>query len=400
VERLVRGEEGEFILDRTPFYAEAGGQVGDKGTISSDSGTALVTNTLYATENMVVHLVKVRQGELVTGETVTTEVNKEERAATAANHTATHLLQAALREHLGTHIKQSGSEVNPEKMRFDFTHFSPITPRELRHIEETVNKRIRENLLVKTEVLDYQQAIGKGAIALFGEKYQEKVRMISIHNISRELCGGTHTRFTGDIGAFLILSECGIAAGVRRIEALTGREAIKRIQQQGETIEELSQLLKTEPQRILVQVEKLMETSKKSQKELERLRLKLASGGGEAPVEERLVEGVKVVAQKLIDFDPSAMRNYSDVVKSRIKSGVVVLGSEFNNKASLLVSMTPDLTTRLNAVAIIRDIAKIVGGSGGGRSDMAQAGGKLPEKLDLALEESYKIIEKHLKSKN
>jgi len=260
-----------------------------------------------------------------------------------------------------------------------------------------VNKRIRENLPVKTEVLDYQQAIAQGAIALFGEKYQEKVRMISINDISRELCGGTHTRFTGDIGAFLILSECGIAAGVRRIEALTGREAIKRIQQQEETIEELSQLLKTEPQRILTQVEKLMETSKKSQKELERLRLKLASGGGEAPVEARLIEGVKVVAQKLIDFDPSALRNYSDVVKSRIKSGVVVLGSHFNDKASLLVSMTPDLTKRLNAVAIIRDIAKIVGGSGGGRSDMAQAGGKLPEKLDLALEESYKIIEKHLK---
>ncbi|MDH5714438.1 MAG: alanine--tRNA ligase, partial [Candidatus Aminicenantes bacterium] len=362
VERLSKEEEGEVILDRTPFYAEAGGQVGDKGTLSSDSGTALVTDTLYATEDIIVHLVKVRHGELVTSEKVRAEVNKEERAATAANHTATHMLQATLREHLGTHIKQAGSEVTPEKMRFDFTHFSPITPRELRRIEEAVNKRIRENLAVKTEVVDYNQAIAKGAIALFGEKYQEKVRMVAVNDISRELCGGTHTRFTGDIGAFLILSECGIAAGVRRIEALTGREAIKRIQQRDETIEELSQLLKTEPQQIVAQVEKLMETGKKSQKELERLRLKLASGGGEAPMEERLVQGVKVVAQKLMDFDPSSLRNYSDVVKSRIKSGVVVLGSNFNDKASLLVALTPDLTNRLNAVTIIRDIAKIVGG--------------------------------------
>ncbi|MCD6451814.1 MAG: alanine--tRNA ligase [Acidobacteria bacterium] len=395
VPSLSSGEEGEIFLDETPFYGESGGQVGDRGKLWSQDGVSEVVDAVYPVDGLISHLVKVSSGKLRVGSVVEAVVDEERRRRIAQNHTATHLLHAALRMRLGSHVKQAGSLVAPDRLRFDFTHFAPISSAELLNIEGLVNRFIREDIPLEVEILPYDEAVRKGAIALFEEKYGELVRLVRVPGVSAELCGGTHLKRTGEIGFFMIVSEESVASGVRRIEAVTGEEAVRRSASFRELVKEISALVKGEPRELVRQIEKLIETNKKYQKEIERL--KLMAVGKSTEVAPREVAGIKVVAQFVPELEDSAMRNYSDTLRKRIKSGVVVLGSGRNGKAILLVAVTPDLLGRLHAGEIVRELAKIVDGRGGGKADLAQAGGKKPELISKALEESYRIIEEKLK---
>jgi alanyl-tRNA synthetase len=398
VKSLKKDEEGLLILDKTPFYGETGGQVGDQGVIAGKESSAIVTDTQRAGKEGIVHYVKIEKGEFKENSKVTASVNEERRRLTAANHTATHLLQAALRNILGSHVKQSGSLVSPDRLRFDFTHFSPLNKSQLQRIEALVNYSIQENLPVSAKCTSYEEALAQDAVALFGEKYEDEVRMITIENISRELCGGTHVNRTGDIGLFLILSESSVAAGIRRIEAVTAKAAIYLVQEKEETLLELQELLKTDEKNFSTAVEKLLNANKKQQKEIENLKLKLASSEvKKEEADERQILGITVVSKLVENLDPPSMRNLSDNIRDRIKSGIIILGSQQNSKANLIVCVTKDLINRIKADIIVKELAKIIDGHGGGKATMAQAGGTKVESLEKALEESFNIIEKQLK---
>ena len=402
VESLNEGDEGEVVLDRTPFYSESGGQVGDVGVLIGPTQAYAVVNDTYSpAQGLIVHKVKVEKGSLKVGEVVSAEVDVEKRDATRRNHTATHLMHAALREVLGTHVKQAGSVVAPAYLRFDFTHYQPLTAAEKEEIERLVNYHILRNERVQTDEMAIEEAMHSGAMALFGEKYGEKVRVLSIKGVegifSKELCGGTHVRATGDIGLFKITSDESIASGVRRIRAITGMDAYERFREAELLVDGLSGGLRTSRGELAGAVTRLQDELKKARREAEELRLKIASGATGASAngdESRDVAGIKVLAREASGLDAAAMRQLSDTLLARIKSGVVVLGRSSDGKVSLIVRTSADLTSRVPAGQVIKELAPIIGGRGGGKADMAEGGGNQPENLAAALQKSYEIVER------
>lgn len=392
-EAAAAGEEIEVVTLATPFYGESGGQVGDKGTISSDESTIEIVDTIKDPTGLIIHKGKVTDGQIQAGQTVRLNVDAEKRLATALNHTATHILHGALREVLGDHIKQAGSMVSPDRLRFDFTHFSHVEPEQITRIEALVNQRIRANVAVETKEMDAEEALGSGATALFEEKYGDRVRVVSLSDFSKELCGGTHTRRTGDIGLFKIVTETSVAAGVRRIEAVTGASAVTAVQQTAFTAQQCSKMLRTKPEAVASRLEQLLKSQKASEKEIEKLKSALAeakAGSGDEDV--KTVKGVSVLAKRVAVDKPGALRDLADRFKDRLKSGIVILGSTHGKKALLIVIVSKDLLDRYHAGNIIKELAALVGGGGGGRPDMAQAGGTQPENLDLALEKALEIV--------
>jgi alanyl-tRNA synthetase len=401
-EVLGEGQHGYVALAKTPFYLEAGGQVSDSGRILNEAtgATADVEGLARIRPGFPrAHRVHVTSGQLRVRDIVTAEVEAEVRDATRRNHTATHLLHAALRDVLGAHVKQSGSLVAPDRLRFDFVHMQPVTRAELDRIERIVNEQIMRNTQVTTEVRSTQEAIAAGAMALFGEKYGDRVRVVSVPGFSMELCGGTHVRATGDIGFFAIVSESGVSAGVRRIEALTGAGAVAWVQRQRAALAAVLEALHAPEEQAAAAVEKLQHESKRLSREVSQLKAKLAMGGGvETASGEDTVDvlGVKLARRKLADIDKDGMRSLADSLRTRIKSGVVILASANDGKVQLVVAVTPDLTGRVKAGQVVKQIAPIVGGGGGGRPDFAEAGGRHPEKIDEMLAASEDVLKKLL----
>jgi len=398
VEALAAGARGYAALAKTPFYLEAGGQVSDSGRIVNEaSGAAATVEGLARIRQGFprAHRVHVTSGALRVRDLVTAEVDAEVRNATRRNHTATHLLHAALRAVLGTHVKQAGSLVAPDRLRFDFHHFQPVSRDELDRIERIVNAEITRNAKVTTEVRSTQEAIAAGAMALFGEKYGDQVRVVTVPGFSVELCGGTHVSATGDIGFFAIVAESGVAAGVRRIEAFTGAGAVAWAQQQRATVTAVLDALHVPGEQAVEAIEKLHAETKRLARELSQAKTKMAMGGGaDAGADTLDVGGVTLARRRVADLDKDALRNLADSLKAKIKSGVVVLASESDGKVQIVVSVTPDLTQRVKAGQIVKEIAPIVGGGGGGRPDFAEAGGKQPEKIDEMLKASEDVIRK------
>ncbi|MEN8136315.1 MAG: alanine--tRNA ligase [Thermodesulfobacteriota bacterium] len=395
VAQAVAGEMVGIICPETPFYAESGGQSGDHGEIRGVNGLAVVLDTVNVGEGLVLHRAEIKEGTLGQGEKVALQVDQERRQRTANNHTATHLLQAALRSVLGDHVKQSGSQVDPGRLRFDFTSFAPLSPDEIQRVEEQVNREIRRNSRVDTTELEREEAIKEGATALFGEKYEEKVRVVTVDKYSKELCGGTHVTATGEIGLFKVVSEGGIAAGVRRIEAVSGFGALDRFQQIERQLGEIGEQLKAGPEDILARISRLQARQKELEKELaEVTALQSVSDLDSIINEARLVGEVKVVAAKITVDSPKTMREVGDKLRDKLDSGVAVLGAVFADKVSLLAIVSKDLSKKYHAGKLVKEVAVIVGGSGGGRPDMAQAGGTMPDKLDGALAAVYGAVEK------
>ena len=386
-DELRSGEEGEVVLDRTPFYAEAGGQVGDTGTLSGAGSRFLVHDTIKRGAAHS-HLGRVADGTIRVGDVLRAQVDGERRKAVALNHTATHLLHAALRQKLGTHVQQKGSLVAPDRLRFDFSHFQPITAAELTDIERLVNAQIRLNSPAETRLMGYDNAVAAGAIALFGEKYDKDVRVMRVGDFSMELCGGTHVQRAGDIGLFKILSESGVASGVRRIEAITGAAAVEYVEQNDALLRDLAQLLRGSREDVKDKVQDVLERIRQMEKEVRTLKDRLASGQGGADLASGAVDigGVKIVASRVEGADAGALRTAVDRLKDRLKSAVVVLASvEGPEKVVLVAGVTADQTTRIKAGELAGTIAAKLGGRGGGRPDFAQAGGNNPAALDAAL---------------
>jgi alanyl-tRNA synthetase len=409
VDELKAGDEGLVVLDKTPFYAEAGGQVGDTGQISRQLAVgseqagnfiANVLDTFTPVKEYILHKSKIEKGSIKVGDTVTAQVDVQKRDATRRNHTATHLVHAALREVLGTHVKQAGSVVAPNYLRFDFTHYQPMTAAEIQEIEDLVNQQILQNSPVNTDLMSIEDAMRSGAMALFGEKYGGEVRVLSVGNgeFSRELCGGTHVRATGDIGSFKITADEAIASGVRRIRAITGFDAFERLREDEILIERSLGALKTQRDNLPNAIEKLQEELKKTRKEMDDLKLKIASGaiGGAASGEDEAQEahGIKFIAKEVEGLDKSGMRHLSDTLMAKVKSGVVVLGRREEDKVSFIVRVSDDMTAKISAGNIVRELAAMVGGRGGGKPDMAEGGGAEPDKLPDAIAATGGVIEK------
>ncbi|MCW7755263.1 alanine--tRNA ligase [Desulfobotulus sp. H1] len=377
----------ELVTDRTPFYAESGGQAGDRGFIRTKSFEMKVTDTLKDPTGFFIHKGKIVSGSLAKGEEVILSVDSAARAGTERNHTATHLLHAALRDVVGDHVKQSGSLVGPDRLRFDFTHFSGIDRSVLDTVERWVNEKIRENVPVNSEVMQAEEAFKTGATALFEEKYGDEVRVISLDTFSKEFCGGTHTAYTGDIGLFVIVSEGSVAAGVRRIEALTGASALAFVQERNRIMLEAASLLKDRPETLVTRVERLLADCRSQEKTIDSLKNKMAEMSA-GDITEGVVEiqGVKVLAKKVMVDNPASLRDLADRMKDKLGSGIVLLGTESDGKVLLIAVVSKDLVGRFHAGNIVKAAAGVVGGGGGGRSDMAQAGGTRPENLDAALQ--------------
>jgi len=385
VQQLAAGELGMVILDHTPFYAESGGQAGDRGLISTAGAMFEVQDTQKQGEAFG-HVGVVQQGSLTVGDSVDAAVDFAARAATAAHHSATHLLHAALRHVLGEHVQQKGSLVNPDRLRFDFSHFESVSREQLRRIEQLVNEQIRGNSEVLTRIMGIEDAKASGAMALFGEKYGDKVRVLSMGEFSTELCGGTHVGRTGDIGLFKIVSEGGVAAGVRRIEAVAGRRALEWIDGTEDSLEAVASAVKGSRDVVVDKVRQLLERQRKLEKELEQLKAKLASSQGSDLAGQAVeVAGIKVLAANLEGVDPKALRDTMDQLKNKLGSAAIVLAAVQGDKISLVAGVTKDLTDRLQAGKLLQEVAQQVGGKGGGRADMAQGGGTEPAKLPAAL---------------
>jgi alanyl-tRNA synthetase len=392
---LAKGEGGEVILAETPFYAEAGGQIGDRGRLTWDGGHAVVLDTLKPMEGLIAHRIVIEEGELDVGAEVSAEVAETARSDTQRNHTATHLLHAALHEVLGEAAQQAGSLVDPDRLRFDFSWGEPVGKDELREIERIVNEAIIRNHPVTKEFMALDNARKKGAMALFGEKYGDTVRVVTVGNgdFSVELCGGCHVDRTGDIGAFAIVSERGVAAGVRRIEAVTGRGAVERMQERERLADELAGKYQTSFEQLPELLANRDERLSELEEEVRKLKHQLASGdsgGGEIRKE---VAGIVVQARRVPEMSPSELRNLADTLRQKLGSGVVVLGMESGGKATLLAAVTNDLTDRVRAGDLVRELATVVGGRGGGKPNLAQAGGPDVEKLDEALQKAPDTVE-------
>ena len=385
VQAVRQGEQAIIVCSATPFYAESGGQVGDEGEIAGPLGRARVTGTTAA-DGLTLHHAAITAGELAIGEEVELRVTEGLRQRIANNHSATHLLQAALRGVLGSHVKQSGSLVEPDRLRFDFTHFSPLTSEEKQRIEALVNEEIRTNRTVETRLMGREEAVRSGATALFGEKYGDQVRVVSIGPGSVELCGGTHVGATGEIGSFKIVAESGVAAGIRRIEAVTGPEAFARFQRLEARLQGLADKLKTPIDEMEGRLDKLLARQKELEREVGQLTARLGLADLDRLLAEaRKVAGVPVLAAALPLDSPKTLREVGDRVRDKMGSGIAVLGGVIQDKAALLVLVSKDLTGRYQAGKIVKEVAAIVGGSGGGRPDMAQAGGPLADKLPEAI---------------
>ena len=393
VSEAKQGMEVEIITETTPFYGASGGQVGDTGVISSGSAHVRVTDSKRPYPDLVVHAGVIENGILRIGDAVDLKVDSTERASTARNHTATHLLQTALKEVLGDHVKQAGSLVTPDRLRFDFTHFSPMVVDELRRVEELVNGFIMDNAEVSSREMSAAAAMESGATALFGEKYGDRVRVVKVGEVSAELCGGTHVHAAGNIGFFKILSEAGIAAGVRRIEAVTGTGAVRYAQQMEAEQKNIASLLRAEGGDPAEKLEKLMARQKELQREVETLQARLnASKSADLLDQVKEISGVRLLAVQVDVADPKALRELSDSLKDRLGSGILVLGSAQEGKAALLVAVSKDLTTRFKAGDIIKQLAPLIGGSGGGKPELAQAGGSQPENLSAALTKAAALL--------
>lgn len=388
VDVLVEGTEGVIVLDSTPFYAESGGQVGDLGRIEVGGAIFEVTNTQKQGGNLFLHYGKVLAGEFKNQVTCTAMVEPLVRQSITLNHSATHLLHAALRQVLGDHVTQKGSLVNAERLRFDFSHFEPMTADEIKIIERMVNQQIRHNAQVTADIMSKDDALKAGAMALFGEKYGDEVRVLKIGEFSTELCGGIHVQRAGDIGLFKIISETGVASGVRRLEAITGEAAIQWLEAREKTITDIANTVKVAPEVAAERVQQLMAKSKLLEKELERLQAKLASSaGGELANQAVEIDGIKVLAIKLDDVEPKAMGDVLDQLKNKLGSAAIVLAAVNNGKVNLIAGVSKDQIARLKAGDLVNSVATQVGGKGGGRPDMARAGGSNPEKLEAALEQ-------------
>jgi alanyl-tRNA synthetase len=386
-DQLESGEEGLVVLDLTPFYAESGGQVGDRGWLVGEAGRFEVRDAQKKGEGAVCHLGRVAEGVLAVGDRVDARVDGERRRATALNHSATHLLHAALRRILGEHVQQKGSLVGPDRLRFDFSHYEAVSREQMLAIERLVNREVRENHLVETRIMNLDDAKSSGAMALFGEKYADQVRVLRMGDFSTELCGGTHVKALGDIGLVKIIGEAGIASGVRRIEAVTGATALDWVEADEDRLLRLAGLLKGGREDVDQRVAQLLERSRRVEKELEQLKAKLASSAGQDLSSQAIeVDGIKVLAARLDGADPKALRVTLDQLKDKLGSAVVVLATESEGKVSLIAGVTKDLTDRLKAGDLIREVADKVGGKGGGRPDMAQAGGSDPAGLPAALD--------------
>ena len=393
VSALCEGENGEIFVDTTPFYGEVGGQVGDVGMIEGSQGLFDVWDTQKPLETLFTHIGKMKKGQLRVGDTVALKVDVRARRATEAHHSGTHILQAALKQVLGDHIKQSGSLVNPERMRFDFTHFSKIEEDEMEKVERIANAYIRANAPVVTKVLPKEEAFKTGATAVFDEKYGDEVRLVQMGDFSRELCGGTHVLRTGDVGFLKILGESSVAAGVRRIEAVTGEEAVKYFRKVEGELRRTAAMLKTSPMEVSERVERLLKAQREIEREMEALKGRLAARESSGLLDQvNVVDGVKTLAAEVAVEDVKALRDLGDKLRDKLKSGVLLLGSRAGEKAMLLCMVTRDLTGRFNAGNIVKTVAPLVGGTGGGRPDMAQAGGAKPEGLPEALARLEEII--------
>jgi len=402
VDKLSEGEEGLIVLKDTPFYAESGGQVGDVGSLSNSGVQVKVLDTFAPIPGVILHKSRIERGTIKAGDEIAAVVDRQKRDATRRNHTATHLVHAALKEVLGTHVKQAGSVVAPNYLRFDFTHYQPMQDAEIQEVEDLVNRYILQNEPVTTNMMALEDAMRSGAVAMFGEKYGAEVRVLKVGdgNFSMELCGGTHVRATGDIGSFKITSDEAIASGVRRIRAITGFDAFARFREDEVLIDRSLDVLKTQRDQLPVAIERLQDELKRTRREIDELKLKIATGafretssnGDDA----REIAGVKVIGKIVEGLDANGMRQLSDTLLARLKSGVVVIGRKEEGKAGIIVRVSDDLTARVKAGNVIKEIVPIVGGKGGGRPDMAEGGGTEPDKLKLAIDASYKVIETFL----
>lgn len=390
---LREGDSGEVLLEATPFYGEAGGQVGDTGWIVAPEGRARVIDTHRPAHGLVASRVQVEAGRLAVGDYVAAEVDEARRASVQRNHSATHLVHAALREVVGTHVKQAGSLVASDRLRFDFTHFSPLSDRALSDIETLVNGRVLGNAPVETAELPLDDALRSGAMALFGEKYGDRVRVVTMGDFSKELCGGTHVARTGEIGLVKITQERGVAAGTRRVEALSGEGSLEAFRQSADILRAAERSLSVGPDELIATIERQREQMRDLQREIDRVKLDAVCASlvlkAESP---QVVSGIKVLAERADGVASGDMRTLADNLRRKLGSGVVILGRADEGKASLLVAVTDDLKGRFPAGEIVRDLAKVVGGGGGGRADMAEAGGKDPSRLDEALRMGTRIV--------
>ncbi len=398
-EAATAGDEVSVFIENTPFYAESGGQVGDSGIMKSETGTVEITDCIKVVGGKIAHVGTVVDGSISVGDRVLAEIDGKKRLATSRNHSATHLLQKALRTVLGTHVEQAGSYVSADRLRFDFTHFAPMTEAEIKEVEMIVNEKIFENLSICTAEMSIDDARKMGAMALFGEKYGNVVRVVNMDDYSIELCGGAHLKNTSQIGSFKIISENGIAAGVRRIEALTGTAALKHYQEQEETLKSVCQLVKTTPDNMLKRLESLMAEQKELSRELDRMKAKMAGSAADEILDKKEeIKGFQVVCAEIKDADANALRTLGDQLKNKIGSGVLVLASGVEGKVNLVVMATDDaVKAGVHAGNIIKEAAKICGGGGGGRPNMAQAGGRDISKIGEALEKAKEMVSGQIK---
>jgi alanyl-tRNA synthetase len=384
VDSVKAGEEAALILSETPFYAESGGQVGDTGVIDTDGGLFVVSDTQKSCDTTV-HFGKVKSGTVGISCDAEARVDEGRREAIVLNHSATHLMHAALREVLGDHVSQKGSLVAPDRLRFDFSHYEAVSPDQLRQIEDIVNEQIRSNTAAETDLMQYDDAVASGAMALFGEKYDDEVRVLRFGDFSVELCGGTHVARSGDIGIFKITSEGGVASGVRRIEAVTGKAALAWIDENQQALTDVAALLRSTPGQTRVKVEQLLKRSKELEKELAATKQKLLTGGAASADDIIDIHGVKLLVSRIDGADAKTLREAVDRFKDKLQTAVVVLGSVEDGKVRLAAGVTKNTVDRIRAGDIIQPVAALVGGRGGGRPDFAQAGGSDPEALDKAL---------------
>jgi alanyl-tRNA synthetase len=391
------GDEVELVLDRTPFYGESGGQVGDTGRIVGHGGKAVaeVRDAQRPVQGLIVHQVKVTQGTFKVGDMVQAGVDGERRSSIRANHSATHLLHKALKMVLGEHVKQAGSVVAPDYLRFDFSHFSPLTPEQTDQVEDLVNTWIRENAEAQTRVMNLEDAKKSGAVAMFGEKYGETVRVVTVHPRSTELCGGTHVRRSGDIGLFKVTGESGVASGVRRITAVTGLGALQYVRDTERELKKAAELLKTSPKELVKRVEATQKRVKELERKVEEVAVKAQAGSSKDLMEQaRDINGMKVLATRMDPADPNVFRGLADQLRDRIKSGIIAIGGEKDGKVVLLVAATKDVVARgIHAGNLLRDMAKEVNGRGGGKPDLAQGGGEDPSRIPAAFNKLYELVQ-------